>query len=182
MNNGTKVTTAAQWTARRAEIKELFDREVYGRVPRNMPAVKWEVVSSEKGLPMGGGGFGGATPQPISDIPVITKQLVGRVDNSSYPAITVNIGMTLVTPANATGPVPDRHAVRRRRSEPDAREQHAESVRAASGPRRAAVAPGRAGRAGGAPAPPAAGRCGPRARRVRTGRRSCSRKAGATRC
>ena len=105
MNDGTKVTTPAQWTKRRAEIKELFDREVYGRVPQNMPAVKWEVVSSEKGLPMGGG-FGGAAPQPISDIPVITKQLVGHVDNSSYPAITVNIGLTLVTPANATGPVP----------------------------------------------------------------------------
>jgi len=109
MNDGTRVTTAAQWTKRRAEIKELFDREVYGRVPRNMPAVKWEVVSTDKGLPMGGGlgaGLGGAAPQPISDIPVITKQLVGHVDNSSYPAITVNIGMTLVTPANAGGPVP----------------------------------------------------------------------------
>jgi len=105
MNDGTKVTTPAQWTKRRAEIKELFDREVYGRVPKNMPAVKWEVVSSEKGLPMSAGLFG-ATPQPVSDIQVITKQLVGHVDNSSYPAITVNIGMTLVTPANATGPVP----------------------------------------------------------------------------
>lgn len=31
MNDGTKVTTPAQWTKRRAEIKELFDREVYGR-------------------------------------------------------------------------------------------------------------------------------------------------------
>src|SRR5262245_53766851 len=40
MNDGTKVTTPAQWTKRRAEIKELFDREVYGRVPKNMPAVK----------------------------------------------------------------------------------------------------------------------------------------------
>src|SRR5262245_2522590 len=105
MNDGTKVTTAAQWTKRRAEIKELFDREVYGRVPRNMPSVKWEVVSSEKGVPMSSGLFG-ATPQPVSDIEVITKLLVGRVDNSSYPAITVNIGMTLVTPASATGPVP----------------------------------------------------------------------------
>src|SRR6478735_11163815 len=55
---------------------------------------------------MGGGGFGGGAPQPVSDTPVITKQLVGHVDNSSDPAITVNIGMTLVTPANATGPVP----------------------------------------------------------------------------
>src|SRR4051812_9524964 len=94
MSDGTKVTTAAQWTKRRAEIKELFDREVYGRVPRNMPAVKWEVVSSEKGS------------QPISDVPVITKQLIGHVDTSSYPAIAVNIGRTLVTPANTTGPVP----------------------------------------------------------------------------
>src|SRR5262245_41989675 len=105
MSDGTKVTTAAQWTKRRAEIKELFDREVYGRVPKTMPAVKWEVVSSEKGLPMSAG-FGGAAPQPVSDIQVITKLLVGHVDNSSYPAITVNIGMTLVTPADAKGPVP----------------------------------------------------------------------------
>ena len=37
MNDGTKVTTAAQWTKRRAEIKELFDREVYGRVPGTCP-------------------------------------------------------------------------------------------------------------------------------------------------
>jgi hypothetical protein len=105
MNDGSRVTTPAQWTKRRVELRELFDREVYGRVPKNTPTVKWEIVSSEKGLPMSAG-FGGAAPQPVSDIPVITKQLVGHVDNSSYPAITVNIGMTLVTPASATGPVP----------------------------------------------------------------------------
>ena len=139
MNDGTKVTTPAQWTKRRAEIKEFFDREVYGRVPKNMPAVKWEVVSSEKGLPMGGGFFG-AAPQPISDIPVITKQLVGHVDNSSYPAITVNIGLTVVTPANATGPVPIVMQFGGGGPNPMPAEQHAESVRAASG-RRARVAP-----------------------------------------
>jgi len=105
MNDGARVTTAALWTKRRAEIKELFDRDVYGRVPKTMPAIKWEIVSIEQGLPMSAGLFG-ATPQPVSDIRVVTKQLVGHVDNSSYPAITVNIGMTLVTPANATGPVP----------------------------------------------------------------------------
>jgi hypothetical protein len=37
---------------------------------------------------------------------VIAKDIVGQVDNSSYPAISVKIHMTLVTPANATGPVP----------------------------------------------------------------------------
>src|SRR4029079_1112192 len=36
----------------------------------------------------------------------VTKQLVGRVDNSSYPQITVDIQLMLTTPANATGPVP----------------------------------------------------------------------------
>ncbi len=44
-NNGTKVTSAAQWRRRRAEIVELFDREVYGRRPVT-PKVTWKVVSS----------------------------------------------------------------------------------------------------------------------------------------
>jgi lysophospholipase L1-like esterase len=38
--------------------------------------------------------------------PVIQKQLVGHADNSSCPSIGVDIAMTLVTPANAKGPVP----------------------------------------------------------------------------
>jgi lysophospholipase L1-like esterase len=37
---------------------------------------------------------------------VIAKELVGHADNSSYPAITVDIQMVLVTPAWATKPVP----------------------------------------------------------------------------
>ena len=39
-------------------------------------------------------------------MPIVTKQLLGKVDNSSYPGITVEIQATLNTPANATGPVP----------------------------------------------------------------------------
>jgi hypothetical protein len=37
---------------------------------------------------------------------VVGRQLVGRVDNSRYPAISVEICMTLVTPAEAAEPVP----------------------------------------------------------------------------
>jgi hypothetical protein len=37
---------------------------------------------------------------------VIGKQLQGHVDNSAYPSQNVDIQMTLVTPANAKGPVP----------------------------------------------------------------------------
>jgi hypothetical protein len=40
------------------------------------------------------------------DVSVITKQLVGHVDNSSHPQITVNIQLTLTTPANAARPAP----------------------------------------------------------------------------
>src|SRR4051794_13310872 len=33
--DGTKVKTADQWPKRRAEIVEDFEREVYGRIPKN---------------------------------------------------------------------------------------------------------------------------------------------------
>jgi len=80
------------WNQRRPEIVEDFDREIYGRVPRNTPAVKWEVTRT--------------TRETNGTVPVITKQLLGRVDNSAYPFVTVNIEATLTTPANAKGPVP----------------------------------------------------------------------------
>src|ERR1051326_3230065 len=38
-NDGSKVKSASQWRRRRAEIVELFDREVYGRRPKNIPKV-----------------------------------------------------------------------------------------------------------------------------------------------
>jgi hypothetical protein len=93
LKNGRKVTTAdGWWKQRRPEIVEEFDREVLGRVPRNVPKVTWSVT-----------GIGRAN---IAGHDVVGKQLVGHVDNSGYPAITVDIQMTLVTPANAKGPVP----------------------------------------------------------------------------
>ena len=93
MKDGRPVTSAEMWrNERRAEIVEDFDREVYGRVPANVPNVTWEVVST--------------TQEKVGDIPVVTKKLVGHVDNSAYPAITVDIDLTLTTPAEATGPVP----------------------------------------------------------------------------
>jgi hypothetical protein len=93
LNNGKKVTSSKMWwNQRRPEIAELFDREIYGRVPKNVPKVKWEVASTANEM--------------NGDVPVITKQLLGHVDNSSYPDITVDIRVSLSTPANAKGPVP----------------------------------------------------------------------------
>jgi hypothetical protein len=93
LNNGKEVKTAKEWwEKRRPEIVEDFDREIYGREPRETPEVVWEVTSTTREMNV--------------DVPVIAKKLVGRVDNASYPAIQVNIDMTLTTPANAKGPVP----------------------------------------------------------------------------
>jgi hypothetical protein len=93
LKNGRPVTTADMWwKQRRPEIVEDFDREVLGRVPRTVPRVTWSVTSVARAT--------------IAGHDVIGKQLQGHVDNGADPALNVDIQMTLVTPANATRPVP----------------------------------------------------------------------------
>jgi hypothetical protein len=93
LNDGRRVTTPAMWwRLRRPQIVQYFNEDIYGRVPRHTPRVNWEVTST--------------TRETNGSIPLITKHLLGHVDNSSYPLITVNIQLTLTTPANARGPVP----------------------------------------------------------------------------
>ena len=90
--NGRKVLTAQQWTRRRAEIIEDFEREVFGRVPQATPKITWSVAATDTGT------LGGR--------PVIARQLTGHVDNSSAPSINVDIAMTLVLPAEIKQRVP----------------------------------------------------------------------------
>jgi lysophospholipase L1-like esterase len=91
--NGQRVTTPGQWWhLRRPEIVEDFEREVYGRVPADVPEVTWSVAKRVEGV-------AGAAP-------VVGRQLVGHVDNAAAPSITVDIDLVLVTPAGAKGPVP----------------------------------------------------------------------------
>jgi len=93
LENGKPVKNAkAWWKKRRPEILEDFDREVYGRVPAETPGMKWEVTSTSQ--------------ETNGGVPVIVRKLAGHVDNSSYPLVSVDIQLTLTTPANAKGPVP----------------------------------------------------------------------------
>lgn len=93
LKNGRKVTSSSLWMGkRRKEIIEDFDREVYGRVPANVPSVIWHVDS--------------ITNETENNIPVIVKHITGHVDNSFYKAVNVNIGVKLIIPANVKGPVP----------------------------------------------------------------------------
>src|SRR6185437_8439709 len=93
LKNGKKVTTKDMWwNQRRPEIVEDFEREVLGRVPKDVPKVTWEVTNTVSAM--------------VGSHPVVGRQLAGHVDNSSYPLIGVEIQMILVTPADASGPVP----------------------------------------------------------------------------
>jgi hypothetical protein len=77
LKNGRTVTSAAMWRRRRAEIVEDFEREVVGRVPKQVPAVTWTVLQTVNA--------------DVAGHPVVGRRLIGHVDNSSYPAITVDI-------------------------------------------------------------------------------------------
>jgi acetyl esterase/lipase len=90
--DGTKVKNAEQWPKRRAEIVEEFEREVYGRIPKNVPKVKWEVTKTEEGESGG--------------IATVTRTLAGRVDNSAFPKIEVTIQASFTVPKDAAGRVP----------------------------------------------------------------------------
>ena len=92
MKDGTKVTRPDQWSKRRKEILEEFEREIYGRVPKNVPKIEWEVT--------------GVIPGEFEGIQTVTRTLVGHVDNSSYPSLKVDIQASFTVPANSTKPVP----------------------------------------------------------------------------
>ena len=92
MKNGQKVTTAAMWRTRRTEFIEVFEREIYGRRPANIPKVSWQVVNTSR--------------ETNGAVATVTRQLLGRVDNSAYPAISVNIQAILTLPANVRERVP----------------------------------------------------------------------------
>src|SRR5436190_12262587 len=94
MNDGRKITTPAQWEQHRKELFEIFDREFYGRLPEAAKTIKvtWEVTATTEGM--------------SGNVPTITRTLVGHVDPTYYPAITVDIAASVTTPANAAGKVP----------------------------------------------------------------------------
>lgn len=92
LKNGKRVTDAATWwNQRRPEILEDLQREMYGRIPDGIPAVMWEVTSTDRTA------LGGLA---------VKKAIIGHIDNSRYPAASPSIHITMYTPAKATGPVP----------------------------------------------------------------------------
>jgi len=93
MKHGGAVTTAKMWRQqRRPQIVEDFEREVYGRVPADVPAVGWQVTASED--------------ERVGRVAVTASQVIGHVDNSVDPSISVEIPMMVVKPARHAGRMP----------------------------------------------------------------------------
>jgi len=91
-NNGKTVKNAKDWEKRKKEIFEDFDREMYGRLPANIPTVTWKVVSEMDTIE--------------GETPVHLQKIQGIVDNSSDPAISVIIDLTVGTPLKGEKQVP----------------------------------------------------------------------------
>src|SRR5690349_17287797 len=88
LDNGKPVRNARQWWGRRRpQLVEYFDREVYGRLPKQLPGVSWAVVDTKNET------RGGKS--------VVTRKIVGHVDNSAYPLVDVDIELFLTTPEGA---------------------------------------------------------------------------------
>ncbi len=93
LNDGRAVTTPKMWwEERRPEIVREFEREVYGGVAPGVPRVAWAVAET--------------VATTVGGQPVVARRVVGHVDNSAHPGITVDIKMAVVVPAQAEGPVP----------------------------------------------------------------------------
>ena len=93
MADGRPVTTATMWRhERRPELVELFEREIYGRIPVGVPGVAWRVDTVDREY------FGGRA--------VIAQQLVGHVAGETEAKPTIDIRATLILPAKTVGRVP----------------------------------------------------------------------------
>ncbi|AWL08304.1 hypothetical protein HME7025_00432 [Aquirufa nivalisilvae] len=82
LNNGKKVDSKRAWNYhRKPEIVEDFEREIYGRIPDNIPPISWKIISTENKM--------------MAGFPVEVQKLVGTVDNKRFPSISVQMEVTI---------------------------------------------------------------------------------------
>src|SRR6188472_2241988 len=87
--DGTVVRDAKTWqTHRRPEIIKLYETQIFGRLPSNLPKVRWQITGSDP---------------KARDGQAIKKQVVGTVGEGPR---AVQINLSVYTPAGASKPVP----------------------------------------------------------------------------
>jgi hypothetical protein len=92
LKSGERVTNAETWwKRRRSEIADDFATEIYGKIPANTPALRWEIIEED--------------PHALNDT-AICRHIVGHVDNTAYPSVAPTIELALYLPRVAKSPTP----------------------------------------------------------------------------
>ncbi|MCZ2471775.1 acetylxylan esterase [Aquirufa ecclesiirivi] len=82
LNNGKTVDSKRSWNYhRKPEIVEDFEREIYGRIPDNIPPISWKMISTEN--------------KTMAGFPVEVQKLIGTVENKRFPSISVQMEVTI---------------------------------------------------------------------------------------
>lgn len=82
LKNGKWVDSKRTWNYhRKPEIVEDFEREIYGRIPDNIPPITWKIISTEN--------------KTMAGFPVEIQKLIGTVDNKRFPSISVQIEVSI---------------------------------------------------------------------------------------
>jgi len=89
---GRPVTNAGGWHRRRRELVESFDSQVYGRVPANAPAIRWDFTAQET--------------RQVGGMNVVTRHYLGHAAVSSLDSPPLAIDLRIDLPENVRGRVP----------------------------------------------------------------------------
>jgi hypothetical protein len=89
---GRPVTNEGGWHRRRREIVEAFDSQVYGRVPANAPAIRWDFTAQET--------------RQIGGRAVVTRRYLGHPAVSGLDSPPLAIDLRIDLPENVHGRVP----------------------------------------------------------------------------
>lgn len=90
--DGEPIENPAQWwSERRPKLVEYFEREIYGRVPADLPPVQWRVEGRQSKSVAGGA--------------VLTESVRGVLDAPGNPALKVEMRLAVTYPETAGSPV-----------------------------------------------------------------------------
>jgi hypothetical protein len=89
---GRPVTSRGDWQRRRREIVELFDREMYGRVPASAPAIRWDLVEQQN--------------RELGGRRAVTRRYLGQPTLSSLESPRLAMELVVILPEGVRGRVP----------------------------------------------------------------------------
>ena len=89
---GRPVRSAGDWRHRRRELVELLDSQVYGRVPADAPAIRWDFTAQET--------------HQVGGMAVVTRHYLGHAAISHLDSPPLAIDLRVELPEHVRGRVP----------------------------------------------------------------------------